>query len=56
MKVLRCSDVGPECSFEARGQSDEEILQQAARHATQDHGMAVTPDLADRVRQAIREE
>lgn len=56
MKVLRCRDVGHACSFEARGQSVEEILQQAGQHATEVHKLQITPELVDAVKQQIREE
>ena len=38
--------------FEARG-TEEEILQKAAPHAKEAHGMEVTPDLVAAVRGAI---
>ena len=38
-KVLRCADVsGTSCQFVARGRTIDEILQQAGRHAVEDHG------------------
>jgi len=38
-KVLRCKHIGPDlnCQFEARGATEEEILQQVARHAMEVH-------------------
>lgn len=54
-KVLRCGDIVKGCSFEARG-TEEEILQQAAPHARQAHGLDVTPELAAAVRQAMKDE
>jgi predicted small metal-binding protein len=54
-KHLRCRDVGLDCDFEASGRSDEEVMQKAAAHAARDHGITeMTPDLASRVRAAIR--
>lgn len=54
-KHLRCRDVGMDCDFEARGRSDDEVMQQAAAHAATTHGITeITPDLAARVRAAIR--
>ncbi|MGH7509170.1 MAG: DUF1059 domain-containing protein [Gemmatimonadales bacterium] len=54
-KQLRCRDVGLNCDFEARGDTDEEILQQASAHARKVHQIQeITPDLAARVRAAIR--
>ena len=38
-RVLRCGELFPGCSVEARGESDEEILKQAAVHAKRDHGV-----------------
>ncbi len=56
MKVLRCADVGHACSFEARGQTVEEILRQAGKHASESHGLQVTPELVQAVTQKIRDE
>lgn len=38
-KVLKCGDLFPGCSVEARGETEEEILRQAAEHARRDHGV-----------------
>lgn len=54
-KLLRCGDLVKGCSFEARG-TEEEILQKAAPHAKDAHGMEVTPELVAAVRGAIRDE
>jgi len=54
-KLLRCSDLVKGCSFEARG-TEEEILQKAAPHARETHGMQVTPELVAAVKGAIRDE
>jgi predicted small metal-binding protein len=51
-KLLRCDKLVPGCDFEARG-SDEEILAAAGRHAKEDHGLEVTPDLVEKVKQAL---
>jgi len=54
-KHLRCRDVGMDCDFEAHGVSEEEVMRQAAAHAEREHGIReITPDLAQRVRAAIR--
>lgn len=55
-KVLRCADIQPGCAFVARGETEEEILKQAAQHAKQAHGIEVNPAVADAVRKAIRSE
>ena len=33
VKILKCEEVNPACNFEAVGDSDEEVLQNAAEHA-----------------------
>lgn len=56
-KVLKCREAGVDCDFEARGATEEEILQKAADHAKKDHGMAgIPPALLTRVKAAIRDE
>ncbi len=56
MKDFHCRDAGMSCDFVARGNSEQEILDQAGQHAQQVHHMAVTPDLADRVKGLIHDE
>jgi len=36
-KVLRCRDVGMDCDFIARADSEEELLKKAAEHAAKTH-------------------
>jgi predicted small metal-binding protein len=55
MKVLQCSDVNPGCSFEARGNSEEEVLKQAAEHAKTAHNLRQIPaEVLSKIRRAIR--
>jgi predicted small metal-binding protein len=54
-KQLRCRDVGLDCDFEASGNTEEEVLQQASAHARTVHQIAdMPPELAAKVRGAIR--
>ena len=56
-KVLRCSDVGMDCDFEARADSEEGIMQQAVEHAKTTHNMQEIPEeVIAAVRAAIRDE
>jgi predicted small metal-binding protein len=56
-KVLCCRDVGVDCDFKTSGETVEEVLQAAAQHAKQVHGMdAIPPELAGIVQAAIRDE
>ncbi len=57
MKTVKCRDVGVDCDFVARGQTDQEVLRDAAEHARSAHGMKeIPPELAAKVKAAIREE
>ena len=56
-KVLRCADVVGGCDFVARGDSEEDIMKQAAEHARTVHNMnEITPEVAEQVRSAIKDE
>ncbi len=53
-KVLRCKDVGMDCDFEARAETEEEVLKQAAEHAAAEHDMQEIPqEVLAKVRAAI---
>lgn len=56
MKVLKCRDAGFDCNQVIRAESENEVLQQAAQHAHAVHGVEVTPELAQQVKELIREE
>ena len=54
-KQMHCRDLGMNCDFEARGNSEEEVLQQASAHARSAHQiMHMPPELVEKVRGAIR--
>jgi predicted small metal-binding protein len=56
-KTMSCRDVGPDCDFVARGESEEEIMGQVAAHARDAHGFdEVPPELAEKARAAIKDE
>lgn len=38
MKVLKCNDFGIDCPAEFRGETLEEVLEQAKKHGMSDHG------------------
>lgn len=46
---MKCGDLMPGCDFEARSESDDDILQSAAAHAKQAHTIEATPDLVEKV-------
>ncbi|MFQ5894818.1 MAG: DUF1059 domain-containing protein [Nitrospinota bacterium] len=56
-KVIRCRDVGADCDFEARAETEEELFKIVAEHAKNVHGMEeVPPETLEKVRAAVREE
>ena len=56
-KVVSCRDVGVDCDFVAKGETERDILQQCTGHARSAHNMTEIPaELVDKVRGAIRDE
>jgi predicted small metal-binding protein len=56
-KTVSCRDVGMDCDFVAKGETEQDILQQAAEHARTAHNMNEIPaEVVDKVRGAIRDE
>lgn len=56
MKTLNCRDAGFDCTAQIKAETDEEVLAQAADHASSVHGVTVTPELAEGLKSLIREE
>ena len=57
MLKFKCSSVGFDCGFVAKGKTEEEILAQCAEHATKDHGMKpedITSELKEKIKSNIR--
>ena len=53
-KELRCRDLGMNCEFEAKGDTEEDVLRQASAHARSAHQITeMPPELAAKVRAAI---
>ena len=56
-KHIECKNVVPGCPFTASADSEEELVKQVAAHAAHAHGITeVTPELAEKVKGAIRTE
>jgi predicted small metal-binding protein len=54
-KFLRCGDLFPGCGTVAHGETEEEILKQAAEHAKRDHGVSqIDAATLAKVKAAIR--
>jgi predicted small metal-binding protein len=56
-KIVSCREVGVDCDFETRGETEHEVLQKCAEHAKSAHGMDEIPaELAAKVRSSIHDE
>jgi hypothetical protein len=51
-KVLKCNDLNPGCTFEARGNTDEDVLKEAA--PTREDGAQYGRDSSRRSRQGSK--
>lgn len=55
-KVMTCGELMPGCDFEARGDTEGEVLNAAAVHAKDVHGLDATPELVEMVKAKIKDE
>jgi predicted small metal-binding protein len=56
-KSISCKDVGMDCDFTARAETIDELMQAAAVHAKQAHGLdTIPPELLPMVKAAVRDE
>ena len=57
LTVLYC-EVGVDCDYVAKGETEEEIMKNAGEHAVKDHGYKqediMTPEMKEKIRQHIR--
>ncbi len=54
-KELRCGDIMPGCDYVAKGETEQEIMTQAAEHARDKHGLnEIDEETAEKVRSKIR--
>lgn len=55
-KQLKCGDLMPGCTRVIEGKDEADVMAKAAEHAKADHNVTtVSPDLADKIRRAIRD-
>jgi predicted small metal-binding protein len=56
-KVLYCNDLVPGCKFEARGNSEEEVLAEIADHIAISHNlMDLSDEILEMISKAMQEE
>ncbi len=57
MKILRCRDAGFDCAAVMRAETEEEILQQAARHAKTVHNLSeISEQAVEKIHALISDE
>jgi predicted small metal-binding protein len=55
--VVHCRDIGFDCDGVIKAENEEQLMKQVAEHAKDVHNVnEVTPELVQKVRQAVREE
>ena len=56
-KAIYCRDMGSDCDFVARGETEEELFNHAAEHRAAVHGMSsLPPEAVEMAKSPIREE
>ena len=58
MYTISCRDVGRDCDCVIQGETEEEIMKNAAEHAVKGHGYKeediMTPDMKNKIKSYIR--
>ena len=55
MPSFKCKDIGMDCPFEAKADTEAELMVKVAKHAKEAHGMeTIPPDLKDKIKKAIK--
>ncbi len=56
-KTLYCNDLGFDCGFVAKAETEQDLLGQVAAHAASVHGISeVTPELLEQVKAVISDD
>jgi predicted small metal-binding protein len=58
MLTVSCREVGCDCDFVAKGETEEDLMKDADQHAVKDHGYKeediMKPDLVEKIKTHIR--
>lgn len=55
---ITCKDAGYNCSHVIKGNTEEEVMQKAGRHAEEAHGLKqsdMTPDVTNKIKSLIKQ-
>ncbi len=58
MKTISCREAGFECDWIVKGQTEEEVINNAAEHAIKEHGVKsedMTPEMKEKIRALVRD-
>jgi predicted small metal-binding protein len=60
MLTVNCRDVGVDCDYVAKGETEEDLMKDAGQHAVKDHGYKeediMTPEMKENIRSHIRKQ
>ena len=56
MKTLNCRDAGFDCDEQISGETEGEVISQAAEHAHTKHDTPVTPEMAEKLSGLIKDD
>jgi len=58
MLTVSCREVGCDCDFVPKGETEEDLMKDAGQHAVKDHGYKeediMKPDLVEKIKTHIR--
>ena len=55
MPSFKCRDAGIHCRWEARAETEDELMKKIAKHAAKEHNMKAIPaDMMAKVKKAIK--
>jgi predicted small metal-binding protein len=57
MKTINCREAGFDCDHIVKGETEEDVMKNGAKHAMEAHGMKeedITPEMEQKIRGLIR--
>jgi len=56
MKTLSCKDVGLDCNYTAKAESEPELMKMVEKHAREKHKMKdISPDMKKKIKMQIKD-
>lgn len=54
MASFKCKDLGMKCGFEVKDENQDELMSIIALHAEKTHNMKASPEMAEKIKKAIK--